>query len=1033
MRVTLDNGWVNLPDGRRVPVWAGEFHYFRNERKYWPRILKNMKDAGLTVATSFVQPNYHEYAPGKFDFEGRTAPERDLPHLLELAKEIGIWIHLRLGPACCEWRESGGSSFGTPWRDISNAFWDAVAPYQADRGGSLLLYQVHNEWVHPLGIYYIILPAISGFDGFTAPAVQQWLELIGPNPHYTASGYSFSMNYLPEYLASLYPDISSMNSAWQSDYTSFDAVKDEFAAAGVSTLHGYILRCKEILRDLSYPGASPRKALDLLNWANFYKAAPLAKEVEHTRERTSLPVLHNWAMGDEREWCKMTGLDLCGYDVYAPISVDIWAWSKYTYDMQTSPFPFSNEFMCGTIERYEWGGQGFYTDNIARMLTLSYLMGGMKGVNLYMFVERDNWLQCPLDERGGKRLVYYAISSLVRALLRNNWHEAKMTRDLGVLKCTDYHRYADGSDDGMFDEGYREDYIRDGLYAGHAPKQQYVASFRALHDASVDFAVFKETREGESIRDFKVILAYSLWFMRRDIAVDLLRWVEKGGHLVLFPCIPTHADDGCKLDVFTGELGLKPFTDSQTADSHIAPGEVDISAVLDGSPGDFATADGRLWAQARNFGRGKVLALNVQVADDPVILEAIVTRWGGCRKFVNTGLALTDGSIHICKDGCGVLAAVNGSFDETVREIRIDISALPEAQVYAVTDELSETLIGNIVPRDGFLHVPVELGPRDGALLKVSPGSRDIEQLEKPEPQPIAIDHWYSRREDEEVYRQRYLGADIDESWTPVCLEDWTLPAIASGKVLGVQGWFYLKQNIELPQADGPVYLHLRPKGYHNLGIVYLNGAECGRFAIERPGAEMMLDVTEHAVPGENTLAVRLYRQSLDCHDRGSSGFDLIRFECGGNVVNVEQLYLRQERRDYGEMEGWAGASFADEGWTPCDLPMELTMDRAGDALWLRADVDIDNPGNAVLRVEGDNCVVCVFVNGEYVVKSPMLPCDLSLDGFLKPGANKLALRITPDNFEHYTLPQSKRYESYIRDGFLPLRVKVEKAEVLQD
>lgn len=1033
MSVSIDRGWVNDGSGGRVPVWSGEFHYFRNERRYWPRILRAMKDAGLTMVTSFVQPNWHEYEPGKFDFEGRTAPERDLTHLLRLAKETGLYVQLRLGPACCEWRESGGTSFGTKWRDVSDAFWDAIGPYQVGNGGAMLLYQVHNEWSHPLGIYYILYPSVSGFDGFHAQPVPHWLELCGPNAHYLSAGYEFSMGYLPRYLASLYPDVQTMNAAWRTGYANFDAVSDELVRDGVESLHGFIAHCREAFRRLDFPGESPRRAIDLLDWANFYMAAPLSEDVDHTRTRTSLPVLHNWAMGDERRWSRMAHLDLSGYDMYAPMSVDIWQWNKNTYDMQTSPFPFSNEFMCGTIERYEWGGQGFYTEGFARMSILSYVMGGMKGANLYMFVERDNWLQCPLDERGGKRPCYDTISAMVRALKRTAWHEVKMARDLGVLKHTDYHCFADGSDDGMFDEGYREAYLKDGLYAGHSAKQQFVATFRALHDASIDFEVLKDTRGGESLGGLRAVLAYSLWFMERGTAEDLARFVEGGGRLVLFPCVPTHGDDGREMDVFTERLGLRPFAGKQDAGSHVKPGEVDLDSVMSGDAGDFTTASGRLWARARDHGAGRVLALNLQLANSPELLRKVVMDWCGCRRFVDTMLPLTDGGMGIRPDGHAVIAAVNGGYEGQVREIAIDISELPSSEAYAITDELSEELLGNLAPVGNVVRVPVNLGPRDGMLLSVVPGRAEATKKQAPAPEVVGISGWHARREHEAFYHHRYLGTDIGDAWAPTPLADWTLPAIASGKVYGVQGWFYLKQSVELPASAGRTYLHIRPNGYHNLGIVYLNGAECGSFMIERPGAESLFDVTALVRPGEpNTLAIRLYRQSLDCHDRGSSGFDMLRFQCEAGTVEVDHLHLRQERRDQGEIGGWAAPGVSEPDWEPASLPLELTMRRQGDALWMKGTVDLPEGSASVrLRLSGKNCVVSVFVNGEYAVKSPMLPCELNLSDFTEPGTNTIALRIAPDNFEHYLLPRDKRYESYIRDGLLPLEVRLEGAEVV--
>jgi len=655
----------------------------------------------------------------------------------------------------------------------------------------------------------------------------------------------------------------------------------------------------------------------------------------------------------------------------------------------------------------------------------------MKGVNLYMFVERDNWLQCPLDERGGKRSSYEVISGIYGALRRNKWHELDMVRDLGVFKNTAYHLYADGSDDGIFDPGYPDDYLRDGLYGGHAAKQQFVATFRALHDASIDFEVFKDTRNGETIRDFKCILVYSLWFMDRRAANDLLEFVENGGALILFPCVPTHGEDGKELDVFTDKLGLEPSGDTQIYKDGIPPRELGIDAVLAATSGDFRTADGKPWAQVRSFGKGKVLTLNAALADAPEALEKIVTQWGNCRKYVETESALTDGGMAMKGDEYAVAAVVNGREDGRVSEVAVDVSKLKSSDTYAVTDELTDSLIGDFEAVDGVVRVPVDLGPRDGMMLKVTTGKSEKSPSKEVEFETTELVQWKARSEDETAYHDIYLGPAIDESWAAVPRAEWTLPALASGKVLGVQGWFYLKQNVKLPEGDGEVYVQVKPNGFHNLGVVYVNGTECGRFMIERPGAASSFDVTDLVRRGEeNTLAIRLYRQSLDCHDRGSSGFDVLRFECGSAIVDVHELRLKQEIRDFGEKAGWPDADVSDGEWRAVQVPLEVTMNRGGDALWLLADVEAGACESAYLHIEGNNCVAAVFVNGKYAVKSPMLPCKLPVGEFLKQGVNKIAVRVTPDNFDNYLVPRDKRYESYIQNGLLPLDVKIEKVEL---
>jgi beta-galactosidase len=97
-----------LYDGKPIQVHSGEMHYARVPKPYWRHRLKMMKAMGLNAVATYVFWNYHETAPGVWDFK---TGNRDIAEYIKIAQEEGLFVILRPGPyVCAEW-EFGGY----PW------------------------------------------------------------------------------------------------------------------------------------------------------------------------------------------------------------------------------------------------------------------------------------------------------------------------------------------------------------------------------------------------------------------------------------------------------------------------------------------------------------------------------------------------------------------------------------------------------------------------------------------------------------------------------------------------------------------------------------------------------------------------------------------------------------------------------------------------------------------------------------------------------------------------------------------------------
>ena len=72
----------------------GEFHFARYPEKYWQEELAKMKEDGVSVVAAYVFWIHHEEIEGQFDWSG----QRDLRHFVELCRQEGLYVYLRIGP-----------------------------------------------------------------------------------------------------------------------------------------------------------------------------------------------------------------------------------------------------------------------------------------------------------------------------------------------------------------------------------------------------------------------------------------------------------------------------------------------------------------------------------------------------------------------------------------------------------------------------------------------------------------------------------------------------------------------------------------------------------------------------------------------------------------------------------------------------------------------------------------------------------------------------------------------------------------------
>jgi beta-galactosidase len=100
---TLDNKSLIYNKKRVIPV-MGEIHFSRIPEKEWRSELLKMKAGGVTIVATYTFWIHHEEIEGQFDWSGN----RNLRRFLNICKEVGMPVVLRIGPFCHGECRNGG-------------------------------------------------------------------------------------------------------------------------------------------------------------------------------------------------------------------------------------------------------------------------------------------------------------------------------------------------------------------------------------------------------------------------------------------------------------------------------------------------------------------------------------------------------------------------------------------------------------------------------------------------------------------------------------------------------------------------------------------------------------------------------------------------------------------------------------------------------------------------------------------------------------------------------------------------------------
>lgn len=410
-------------------------HYWRLERDAWRPAMKELQALGLPIVETYVPWQVHEVAPGNYDF-GRVDPKKDLRAFVELAQELGLFVFLRPGPHI----NSEMTWFGLPERIVYDKACQARSPSQ----GPVVL-------GFPPRMFPV--PSYASRTFFTE--VGRWFEavanevrdLIYPNGPIVllqvdneASYYFRDAPYDQDY----HPDAIEQLRDWVL------ATHGTLEDAGRAHRTTYAKR-EDIVAptrfDVPESGAdhAAYEGLGLhLDWAAFRedlitRAIKDFKELLANVGLTGVPTTHNLPLGEISSPTSLPDLedvvDLVGLDYYHARREHRVVKRRTLYLAGSSRLPIAPELGVGAPP---WFTPLAHEDSLyTAMVAYAY---GLRGMCLYMAVDRDRWYGAPIDAQGNPRLEAAGWKRLISALETTSFHTLVRRTPVAILLPREYMR-----------------------------------------------------------------------------------------------------------------------------------------------------------------------------------------------------------------------------------------------------------------------------------------------------------------------------------------------------------------------------------------------------------------------------------------------------------------------------------------------------------------------------------------------------------------------------------------------------------------
>jgi beta-galactosidase len=555
-----------------LPLYAGAVHYFRLPTDAWRAALEGVKSLGCTMVETYVPWGVHELADGSYDF-GQQDPSRDLGRFLDLAHSLGLHAFVRPGPNI----NAELTYFGLPRRIV----FDPECQARSRRGSPMPFIAPPKMFAVPSYASERFLAEAERWFARVAEVVRPRVWPNGPvvlmQVDNEAAFYfrdaPYDQDHHPDTLAKhaaflerRYEQLERLNAAYGTSYDSWQSVPQPERAP--TTLE------------------TARAALD----AMAFHAELLAGALERLRDALlhafgDLPTVHNTPMGEAGLPTTLARLDrivnVNGLDFYHLRTHLDHVRDRTLHMVGSVRCPFSPEMGMGAPP---WFALRSNEDSLqTAVCAFAY---GLRGLNLYMAVDRDRWYGAPFDERGRARDLAAPLSRLLAALHKTEFHALKRRVAIGLMIPKEYRELVRAMHTlGAFSPSLL---ALAGVGANAACHQadlgfaepialayvRFIDDFaRALEKARLPYVYVESDADDACLAELTTLISPSYEFTASERWVRLERFAACGGRVIYGPQMP-------RLDHALFPATFEPPLDSRLTDGSEADIELVVSELV---------------------------------------------------------------------------------------------------------------------------------------------------------------------------------------------------------------------------------------------------------------------------------------------------------------------------------------------------------------------------------------------------------------------------------------------------------------------
>ena len=523
----------------QVPLYSGAVHYFRLKPSAWRPALSALKSLGLHMVETYVPWGVHELRDGSYDF-GQYDPQKDLGAFLDLAHSLGLYAFVRPGPNI----NAELTYFGLPRRVV----FDEACQARSAQGKPLpfiappRMFPVPSfaseRFFHEVERWYaevakVLVKRIWPEGPVVMLQVDNEAAFYFRDAPYDQDHHPDALSKYRAFLRARYVTLEALNRAYATELTDWEEALPPTPCRPDAT------------------HAELRRALDLMAFQEELLASALSRMQSSLRGALGpLPTVHNAPMGESglpAGLARIDGVvDVNGIDYYHRRS-DLRAVRDRTLRLVGSVrLPFGPEVGVGAPPWF-----ATRSDEDALHTLLCACAYGLRGLNLYMAVDRDRWYGAPFDELGRERPNAAELRSVLQALARCQFHALTRRVEVGIMLPQEYARLSRATHTlGAFSPSLlaiagagANAACLQSTFGFAAPIQldwtEYVERFaRALEAAFVPYVYVESDAPESMLRELRVLICPSFELADPERLARLTRFSQRGGRVIYGPREP---------------------------------------------------------------------------------------------------------------------------------------------------------------------------------------------------------------------------------------------------------------------------------------------------------------------------------------------------------------------------------------------------------------------------------------------------------------------------------------------------------------